>query len=91
MNISLLEQTNCSIFLYGTEISQKIRGLQTQKKHIFFFAVPSLNDMIQENSIHYPYDVKFSEVRWDPVLILHSSGSTGIFTPTLNRDSGETD
>ena len=40
------------------------------------YAVQSLNDMLEGYREHYPYEVKFSEVQWDPVLILHSSGST---------------
>ena len=77
MNISLLEQTKCTKFLYTTEVSQKIRDLQAQKKDLQTFAVQSLNDMLRGPSEHYSYEVKFSDVRFDPVLILHSSGSTG--------------
>ena len=77
MNISLLEQTKCSKFVYSTEVSQKVHTLQTEKKNLRIFAVQSLGHMIVEYNKHYPYEVKFSDVRWDPVLILHSSGSTG--------------
>ena len=77
MNISLLEQTKCSKFLYSNEVSQKVHALQTEKKDLQIFAVQSLGDMVLEYNKHYPYEVKFSDVRWDPVLILHSSGSTG--------------
>ena len=77
MNISLLEQTKCSKFLYSNEVLQKVHALQTEKKSLQIFAVQSLGDMLLEYNKHYPYDVKFSDVRWDPVLILHSSGSTG--------------
>ena len=77
MNVSLLEQTKCSKFVYSTEVSQKIHVLQTEKKNLQIFGVQSLDDMLMEYNKHYPYEVKFSDVRWDPVLILHSSGSTG--------------
>ena len=77
INVSLLEQTKCSKFVYGNEVSQKVHALQTEKKNLQIFANQSLGDMLLEYNKHYPYDVKFSDVRWDPVLILHSSGSTG--------------
>ena len=77
MNISLLEQTKCSKFFYSNEVSQKVHALQTEKKDLQIFAVQSLSDMVLEYNNIYPYEVKFSDVRWDPVLILHSSGSTG--------------
>ena len=77
MTISLLEQTKSTKFLYGIELSDKVHDLQKQKKNLHTFTVQSLSDMLQEHSTHYPYEVEFSDVRWDPVLILHSSGSTG--------------
>ena len=77
MNISLLEQTKCSKFVYSNEVSQKVHDLQAEKKDLQIFAVQSLGEMVLDYNKHYPYEVKFSDVRWDPVLILHSSGSTG--------------
>lgn len=77
MNTSLLEQTTCTKFLYSTEVSDKVQDLQTHKMDLELFVVQSLSDMLQNYSCHYPYEVEFSDVRWDPVLILHSSGSTG--------------
>lgn len=77
MNISLLEQTNCTKVMCSAEISSKVHELQKQKKDLQILTVQSLNDMLQEHSKHYPYEVEFANVRWDPVLVLHSSGSTG--------------
>ncbi len=82
MNISLLEQTKCTKFVYSSEVSAKVHDLQSQKKDLLIFAVQSLSDFLQEYSEHYSYDVEFSNVRWDPVLILQSSGSTGSNTIT---------
>lgn len=77
MNVSLLDQTKCTKFLYAVELSQKIHDLQTQKKDLQTFVVQSLDEIFQEYDKHYTYEMKFQDVRWDPVLILHSSGSTG--------------
>ena len=77
MNIGLLEQTNCIRFLFTTEVIEKVKELQKQKEDLQTFAVQSLNEMLCDFDEHYPYDVEYSKVRWDPVLILHSSGSTG--------------
>lgn len=72
----------CTKFLYSPELSPKVHDLQTQKKDLRIFAVQSLSGMIQEsnNSKHYPYEVDFSDVRLNPVLVLHSSGSTGKYS-----------
>ena len=77
MNVSLLEQTQCTKFLYGPELADRVFELKGRKKDLQVYAVQSLSDLLQEYDKHYPYDFEFSKVRWDPVLILHSSGSTG--------------
>ena len=82
INISLLEQTECTKFMYATEMFPKVHDLQTGKKDLQLLAVASLHDMLQGHSKHYPYEPTFAEARWNPVLILHSSGSTGtMFRP----------
>ena len=77
MNLSLLEQTKCSEFFCSPEEAQKVRDLQLEKGNLQIFAVPSLGDMIQGYSKHYPFEASFADARWDPILVLHSSGSTG--------------
>lgn len=77
MNLSLLEQTKCTKFLYSIEMSQKAYELQAEKKDLRALAVESLSAMTQKDTKHYPYTKSFGDNCWDPVLILHSSGSTG--------------
>lgn len=77
MNISLLEQTGCTKFLYSPEVAQKVRDLQTEKSDLQIFALPSLDRMLDGHSAPYPYEENFDDVRWNPILMLHSSGSTG--------------
>ena len=77
MNKSLLEQTNCTKFLYPSEMSQKVQDLQGEKSGIEIFLVESLSDMLLGHAKYYPYECNYTDVRWDPVLVLLSSGSTG--------------
>ena len=78
MNISLLEQTECKKFLYSPEVAQKVRDLKTDKQDLQILAVPDLDTMLYGHSAPYSYIENFDDVRWNPILILHSSGSTGI-------------
>ena len=55
----------------------KARELQTQKKDLDIDEIPSLDDLIHGPSKHYPYQEVFENVKRVPVLVLHSSGSTG--------------
>ncbi|KAI9879042.1 MAG: hypothetical protein M1830_009784 [Pleopsidium flavum] len=77
MNVSLLEQTGCTKFFYSTEMTPKVHDLQAAKKDLQIFDVQPLDDMIQGHTKHYPYEEAFEDVRWNPILVLHSSGSTG--------------
>ena len=52
--------------------------LEQQKTDLKASAVPSLNDMLQASAEDVPSEETMEEVRRKPVLILHSSGSTGI-------------
>ncbi len=50
---------------------------QEEKRKLQILQVPSLNDMLVDASEHYPYQKDFATARWDPIVVLHSSGSTG--------------
>ena len=77
MNLSLLEQTQCTKFLHTTEVSRIAHHLQSGKKDLHALVIPSLHDLFPLSVQHYPYKASYEENCWDPVLILHSSGSTG--------------
>ena len=77
MNKSLLQQTKCTKFLYPKEMSQKVQDLQREKSDLQILLVQSLNEMLFGHAQYYPYEFNYKDVRWDPVLVLLSSGSTG--------------
>lgn len=58
-------------------MSQKIQDLQEEKSGLQIFLVESLDEMLLGNSKYYHYEGNYTDVRWDPVLVLLSSGSTG--------------
>jgi acyl-CoA synthetase (AMP-forming)/AMP-acid ligase II len=48
--------------------------------------VPSLNEWLQSKAEPFPYErSSFDEAEWDPLVVLHSSGSTGIPKPIVIR------
>jgi len=55
----------------------KAKIQQEEKKELQILQVPSLDDMLVDASEHYPYHKDFATARWDPIVVLHSSGSTG--------------
>ncbi|KAF2683122.1 acetyl-CoA synthetase-like protein [Lentithecium fluviatile CBS 122367] len=77
INASLLEQTQCSHLLYAPEVEALITPLLGNQSNIRIHPVQPLETLIQPETPHYPYEKSYEEAKWDPILILHSSGSTG--------------
>ena len=77
MNTSLLEQTQCSKFLHTTEMTARVKDIQSTREDLRALVVPSLNEVLERRGRPYHYQASYDNNRWDPVLVLHSSGSTG--------------
>lgn len=77
MNASLLEQTKCSHLLYAPEVEALVRPLIDHRQDLQLHVIQPLETLVQPDTPHYPYEKTYEEVKWDPILILHSSGSTG--------------
>ena len=77
MNVSLFEQTGCKKFLYAVELSLKIQTLKDAVEGLESFSVAPLDDLLRGEGKPYPFNTTYRKARWDPVLICHSSGSTG--------------
>ena len=58
-------------------MSQKVQDLQGENSGLQVFLVESLDETLLGNAEYYPYECNSTDVRWDPVLVLLSSGSTG--------------
>ncbi|KAH9883223.1 hypothetical protein F4778DRAFT_56041 [Xylariomycetidae sp. FL2044] len=80
-NKSLMEQTGSTKLLYAAECRPIVKQLEDVVPYIQFTAVPSFDEMITSTPKHYPYEKTFDSCRNDPVVVLHSSGSTGLPKP----------
>lgn len=83
MNASLLEQTQCRHFLYAREVEGLVTPLLEHKSDLNIKKVETLDDMVRPGIKHFVWDKEYDEVKWDPILILHSSGSTGAPKPIV--------
>lgn len=81
MNASLLEKTQCSHVLYAHELEAIVNPLLHERPELRIHKILPLKDLILSAAEHYPFDKEYEEARWDPILILHSSGSTGAPKP----------
>ncbi|RYP65180.1 hypothetical protein DL770_009058 [Monosporascus sp. CRB-9-2] len=80
-NVSLMTQTRSTKLLHVAEVLPVVKQLQNVEPTIRPEVIPSFSDMINSTPDHFPYEKDFEESRNDPVLVLHSSGSTGLPKP----------
>ncbi|KIW17956.1 hypothetical protein PV08_05151 [Exophiala spinifera] len=74
----LVKETQCKHFFFGEEQRLRINVLKDGLEHVQFCEIPSLNDMLHGESKMYPFDKTFEQVSHEPVVIIHSSGTTGL-------------
>ena len=77
MNLSLLKTTNCDKIFYSQELEQKVQELREERPSVIAIPMPSLDELLESSPKHYPYIKHFEEVEDDPIIIVHTSGSTG--------------
>lgn len=76
-----MEQTTSSKLIYCDEVKPLIAGIRSEQPDIQFWAIGSLSSLLQVESRLFPYDQHFDEAKDHPILVLHSSGSTGLPKP----------
>lgn len=82
-NLSLMNQTGSTKVLYAAELAPLVKSLQSVAPSVSTDAIPSFQEMLESNPEPYPYEKSFEEARGDPIVVLHSSGSTGLPKPII--------
>ena len=78
-----MQQTNCTKIFYAAELGPLVKGLHMMNEGLQCSQVLSLQEMLNDEASHYPFDDTFDEAVRKPILVIHSSGSTG--RSTLQR------
>ncbi|KAH6652455.1 hypothetical protein BKA67DRAFT_521644 [Truncatella angustata] len=83
--ISLFNQTECQVlFCDGTYYSAIKPWASTRDINIIEVS-PCDSWFPKTEAEHFPYDKTFEEAEWDPLCVLHTSGSTGLPKPIIVR------
>lgn len=77
-NKSLLERALCTTLLYTEEMGRTIAELQKESTCTTYIKVKSFDDMLSTDCQPFVLEKSFAQAEKDPILVLHSSGSTGI-------------
>jgi hypothetical protein len=72
-----MEQTSCSKILYAAEAGPVVNQIVTENELLTAWQIPSFLEMFGGSSESYPYVHEFKKAKDFPIVVLHSSGSTG--------------
>ena len=73
----LLDQTACTKLLHAEEAVPLVNNLTAIHPGLRPTQIASLDEIFSGTGPQYPCNKSFDEARDDPVVTLHSSGSTG--------------
>ncbi|TVY17157.1 Non-canonical non-ribosomal peptide synthetase FUB8 [Lachnellula arida] len=84
-HLSLLESTQCNILVVAEEGAPTIYKQIISKRQMRTKSMPALDLFLNldENVAPYPFNKTFAEARFDPLIIMHTSGSTGFPKPVF--------
>ncbi|KAM0262799.1 hypothetical protein ACHAQJ_001593 [Trichoderma viride] len=82
--LSLFKVTKCTQILYESSMKSAVEPW-LQSYPMLATEVPPLDVWLQSTASHVPYNTPFEDARWDPLAVLHTSGSTGIPKPIVVR------
>ncbi|KAL8670629.1 MAG: hypothetical protein Q9168_004840 [Polycauliona sp. 1 TL-2023] len=74
-------KTKSSKLVYSDELLPLISGLRAERPNMHYWAVDSIGSLLQVKSHRFPYHYNFDQAKDHQILVLHSSGSTGLPKP----------
>ena len=76
-HLNLLESTQCRILLTPAVIPPVAESIlfQRQMRHVIMPGVEQW--LLDEHVVPYPYERTFAGARFEPFVVVHTSGSTG--------------
>jgi acyl-CoA synthetase (AMP-forming)/AMP-acid ligase II len=82
--LSLFKATDCKVLCYASSYSTMVQPW-LQKNKMQSFEVSSVDTWLESEASPFPYCKTSEEAEWDPLAVLHSSGSTGHPKPIVVR------
>ncbi|OBT65192.1 NRPS-like protein [Pseudogymnoascus sp. 23342-1-I1] len=85
--LSLFEQTKCCYIWYAQSFHLAV-GTWLSKREMKSWVVPPLEEWLEATPSPVLYCKSFEEACWDPLVVLHTSGSTGFPKPIVVKQGG---
>ena len=82
-HLNLFDKTECNTLLFSSSHNRTAESLLNARS-LKSIQVPELDELLNEASVpEYPYNKTFEEARQEPLVVLHTSGSTGLPKPIV--------
>ncbi|KAG5788025.1 hypothetical protein H9Q69_012916 [Fusarium xylarioides] len=82
VQLSLFEATDCR-YLYTTESFKSVMQPCLDQRTMELAMVESIDTLLNVTPKPFPYSRTVEQARWDPLVVLHTSGSTGVPKPVF--------
>ncbi|KAF2091877.1 acetyl-CoA synthetase-like protein [Saccharata proteae CBS 121410] len=79
--ISLIQRTNCTAFLHSESMESHVKVAQKASASLKTFQIPSMEELLSDPAGTQTFQSHGNEGLHEEVLVLHTSGSTGIPKP----------
>ena len=83
--LNLFELTNCHTIWFDAAYKDMVQAWVQERDMHAFMTFPIAAWFPEERIASYPYNKTFEDAEWDPLLVLHTSGSTGFPKPIVVR------
>lgn len=81
-HVNLFELLNCQVLITPTPRPQAVTTI-TAAHDIRVLEIPTVDELLNTKWPHYPFHKTFEDARNEPLLVLHTSGTTGFPKPIL--------
>lgn len=82
--VNLFELTNCNILVFDQSYKATVQPWLHEREMTAILALPA-DEWFPADQEDFPYNKTFEEAEWDPLMVLHTSGSTGFPKPIVAR------
>ncbi|KAF5628836.1 nonribosomal peptide synthetase [Fusarium sp. NRRL 52700] len=82
VQLSLFDATNCR-YLYTTESFRSAMQPCLDQRTMEITMIESIDQLLSVTPKPFPYSRTIEQARWDPLVVLHTSGSTGVPKPVF--------
>ncbi|KAL1838823.1 hypothetical protein VTJ49DRAFT_2180 [Mycothermus thermophilus] len=83
--LNLFEQTDCHAIWFEAAYKDMVQSWLQERDMHAVMTFPVSTWFPEEELEPFPYDKSFDEAEWDPLIVLHSSGTTGLPKPIVAR------